>query len=290
MSGAWDGRCMRCYRSEGMNKRARIAFVAALVVAGAAALLLIAPIPQPQGYHDFADQRTLFAIPRFFDVVSNAPFFILGTLALWLLAAGRIRFVDPRERGPYAVFFLGILLTAITSAWYHLAPDDARLAGDRLTMTVAFMGWLAAQIAERLGVRAGLLLLPVLLALGMGSVLYWAATEAAGRGDLRFYGFVQFYPALLIPLLLGLFPPRYSRGGDVLAVLGLYALALTAEWFDRPLFEMTGVISGHTLKHLIAALAVYWMLRMLHLRWPVSPAQTSPAKPEASSTTASYSP
>ena len=140
MSGAWGGRCMRCYRSEGMNKRARIAFVAALAVAGAAALLLIAPIPQPQGYHDFADQRTLFAIPRFFDVVSNAPFFILGAIALWLLAAGRIRFVDPRERGPYAVFFLGILLTALTSAWYHLAPDDARLAGDRLTMTIAFMG------------------------------------------------------------------------------------------------------------------------------------------------------
>lgn len=249
--------------------RACPAFIVALTIIVALALFtLIPPMAQPQWYHDFADRRSLFGIARFFDVVSNAPFCLLGIIALRQLMAGRIRFVNPRERWPYAVFFLGILLTGLTSAWYHLAPDNARLAGDRLTLTVAFMGWLSAQVGERLGVRAAPALLAVLLALGMGSVLYWAATEAAGRGDLRPYGFVHFYSVLLIPLLLWCYPPRYRRGGDVLAVLGLYALALLAEWFDRPLLEWTGVVSGHTLKHLIGALAVWWALRMLRLREP----------------------
>jgi uncharacterized membrane protein YfcA len=137
-------------------------------------------------------------------------------------------------------------------------------------MAIAFTGWLAAHLAERIGVRAGLALLPVLLLLGPGGVVYWGLTEAAGAGDLRPYGFVHFYPALLVPLLLWLFPPRYTRGSNVLVVLALYAAALVAERLDHPLFALTGILSGHTLKHGLAALAIYWALRMLRRRRPAS--------------------
>lgn len=253
-----------------MSERGRLAFVVALSGGvAAAAFVFLPPIPQPQWYHDFADRRVFFGIHNFLDVASNAPFVAVAAFALWQLGRGRIAFIAPAERWPYGVFFLGILLTAFTSAWYHWQPGDERLAWDRLTMTVAFMGWLAAQIVERIGRRAGMALLPVLLAAGPASVLYWAATEAAGAGDLRAYGLVHFYPALLIPLLVWLFPPRYSRGGDVLRVLGVYALALAAEWFDRAIFALTGFVSGHTLKHLIAAFAVYRVLYMLRRRQPV---------------------
>lgn len=65
---------------------------------------------------------------------------------------------------------------------------------------------------------------------------------------------------------LALFPPRYTRGGDALAVLGWYAAALGAELLDRQIFALGGIVGGHTVKHVCAALAACWVLRMLRLR------------------------
>lgn len=248
-----------------MSKRGRIALLAALAAAIVAAVFaFVPPVAQPQWYHDFADRRVWLGVPNFLDVASNALFLVVGATGLARLPKGV--FADPRERWPYAVFFAGLVLTAIASGWYHLEPADARLAGDRLAMTVAFAGFTAAVLTERLGLRCGLAALPALLVAGPAAVLWWAVTEAAGAGDLRAYGLVQFTPMLLVPLLLWLMPARYTRGGDLLAVLGLYALALALEWLDRPLFELTGSVSGHTLKHLIAALAGYGLLRHVRLR------------------------
>lgn len=245
-----------------MSERGRLALFAALAVAIAAAVFaFVPPIAQPQWYHDFADRRAWLGVPNFLDVASNAPFLILGAAGWARLSEGV--FADPRERWPYAVFFAGLVLTGVASGWYHLEPTDARLAGDRLAMSVIFAGFTAAVLTERLGLRCGLAALSALLVAGPAAVLWWAATEAAGAGDLRAWGLVQFTPMLLIPLLLWWMPARYTRGGDLLAVLGLYALALALEWLDRPIFELSGSVSGHTLKHLVAALAGYRVLRHL---------------------------
>lgn len=245
-----------------MSERGRIALFAALAAGIVAAVFAcVPPIAQPQWYHDFADRRAWLGVPNFLDVASNALFLIAGAAGLARLSNGV--FADPRERWPYAVFFAGLVLTGVASGWYHLEPTDARLAGDRLAMTVAFAGFTAAVLTERLGLRCGLAALPALLVAGPAAVLWWAATEAAGAGDLRAWGLVQFTPMLLVPLLLWLMPARYTRGGDLLAVLGLYILALALEWLDRSIFELTGSVSGHTLKHLVAALAGYGMLRHL---------------------------
>jgi hypothetical protein len=102
----------------------------------------------------------------FGDVTSNLPIAVIG---LWGLAflAGRgtgPAFSDPRERRPYVLVFFGLLLTALrSSAYYHLAPDNARLVRDRLPMTVVCMAPVAAMIAERVSVALGLWLLPPLL-------------------------------------------------------------------------------------------------------------------------------
>jgi len=175
-------------------------------------------------------------------------------------------FLDPRERWPYIVVCLGVLLTGLGSAYYHLAPDNARLVWDRLPMTLVFMGLLAATIAERIGAAAGLAALPPLVAAGVLSVLYWRASEAAGAGDLRPYGLVQFFPALGIPLLLWLFPARYTRGGDLLAVLAIYGASKVFEALDGPIFRAGRVLSGHTLKHLTAAFACWWLIHGLLAR------------------------
>ena len=47
-----------------------------------------------------------------------------------------------------------------------------------------------------------------------------------------------------------------------------YGLAKAGEIFDQPIYALTGFVSGHTLKHLCAGLAVYWVLRSLRLRQP----------------------
>lgn len=179
------------------------------------------------------------------------------------------RFLDGRERWPYFFVFLGLLLTALGSSYYHLAPDNARLVWDRLPMTVVFMSLVAAMIAERISVPAGVRLLPVLLAIGMASVVQWYASEVRGAGDLRFYAAVQVYAGVVL-LLIQFFPPRYTRGADLLGVAGFYALAKILETFDRPVFHGLRVVSGHTLKHLAGAMAGYWILRMLQKRKPVS--------------------
>ena len=101
---------------------------------------------------------------------------------------------------------------------------------------------------------------------GVCSVVYWHVSEQLGSGDLRFYIVAQFYPLLAVPLILFSFPARYTRGGDVLSVLCLFILAHILELLDRPIFEFGHVVSGHTLKHLAAGLATYWVLRMLRLR------------------------
>jgi hypothetical protein len=94
-------------------------------------------------------------------------------------------------------------------------------------------------------------------------------TEQRGAGDLRLYALVQFYPIVAVPLLLWLLPPRYTRGGDLLIAAATYALAKVPELLDGWFFSVTRSVSGHTLKHLLAALAGYWVLSMLEKRRPI---------------------
>ena len=93
-----------------------------------------------------------------------------------------------------------------------------------------------------------------------------------GNGD---YAAMQFGSLLLIVLLISLFPSRCTRGGDLWGAFGLYALAKVAEHYDYPILAATGgVVSGHTLKHLIAAAAMAWLVRMLVLRRAAAPSQS----------------
>jgi hypothetical protein len=253
-----------------LSRRSAIWAFLALAVAVGIVALLIPRTPQPLSYHDFADRRSWLGIPSFGDVASNILLLVAGTWGLVFLCrkSSRERFIDTRERWPYVFIFLGLLLTAFGSAHYHLAPNNARLVWDRLPMTVVFMPLVAAMIEERVNVKLGLWLLPVLMAVGIGSVLQWHWSEKHGAGDLRFYAAVQLYA--LLALLVALFlPPRYTRGSYLLFVAGLYVLAKVCETEDRPVFSLGHLVSGHTLKHLAAGAAGYAILRMLQMRQPI---------------------
>jgi hypothetical protein len=257
-----------------VSRRTSLVLLIALTLAIVLVCCLLPRIPQPQSYHHFADRRRLFGIPNFGDVASNLPFAVIGCMGLIFLLRAKSwqnegRFLDRRERWPYLVVFFGLLLTAFGSSYYHWAPDNARLVWDRLPMTITFMGLVAAVIAERIDVRLGLTLLPILLLLGMGSVLQWYWSEERGACDLRFYAAVQGYSTLVI-LLAFLFPKRYTRTSDFALVIAFYALAKVFEYFDRAIFMALHVVSGHTLKHLAAAAAGYCILRMIEKRQPVA--------------------
>jgi hypothetical protein len=245
-----------------LSKGSGIKLLVALTVLIAVTALFLPRIPQPQSYHFFADQRGFLGIPNFANVVSNLPFALVGVWGLALL----LRASFPGwERVPYLIVAAGLLLTAFGSAYYHLDPSNARLVWDRLPMTIVFMSLISAIIAERIDRRAGLWALPVLLLIGLGSVLEWHLSEIRGAGDLRFYAAVQAYAVLF--LLIAMFlPPRYTRGTDLAIVAGLYVLAKVLEILDKPIFELGHLVSGHTLKHLAAAAAGYWIFRMLSRR------------------------
>jgi hypothetical protein len=258
----------------------RLWLLLGVLLAAVCFTFLLPPIPQSEAYHNFADQRTLLGIPNCLDVLSNIPFLMVGIwgiLVVCSFAGGPSRFIHDRERWPYLVFFVGVALTTFGSSYYHLHPADDRLVWDRVPMTIGFMGLLSAVIAERISLRAGLRSLAPLLILGVGSVFYWRFTEQAGRGDLRPYALVQFGSLLAILLLIALFQPRYTRGADFIVSFGIYALAKLFEAADRAVFSLGYVVSGHTLKHVTAAISAYWILRMLEVRQPVErPARALP--------------
>ena len=241
-----------------------------LLLAPAVVLAIVAlflhPIPQSLEYHNFADHRGWLGVPNFGDVTSNIPFAIVGLIGLIaLFTPGKITFADDRERWPYVVMFAGLMLTALGSGYYHLAPDNARLVWDRIPIMITMMALVSAVAAERVNVHAGLALLPVLALTGAASVLAWRNSELQGHGDLRFYAAMQIY-AILVLLVMLLIRSRYSRNADFAVVVGLYVLAKLFEESDRVIFALGHVISGHTLKHLAAATAGYWILRMLTKR------------------------
>ncbi len=229
---------------------------------------LLPRIPQPPQYHDFADRRTCFGMTNCFDTASNALFALSGLAGLHFLSGetGRRAFIDAREALPYRLFFFAAILVGLGSGYYHLAPDNGRLAWDRAAISLALMSLFAAILCERVSLSAGLRLLPWLYAAGLGSAIYWGWSETRGIGDLRAYGLMQLYPMLMIPLLFRLYPPRYSGDRDILAVICLYLLALLCDFTDHRIAALTGAVSGHTLKHIVAALAMYWVVVYLKRR------------------------
>jgi hypothetical protein len=228
------------------------------------------PLAQDPAYHLMADQRPLLGIPNCLNVLSNLPFAVVGLWGLavifWRRAGRATPLADPWERWPYAALFAGTALTAFGSAYYHLAPDNARLVWDRLPMTLAFMGLLAAVFGERVSLPVGRLLLGPLLLLGAGSVAFWYWSELRGGGDLRLYILVQFGSLLLVVLLLLVYPARSPGAGYLFAGLAAYAAAKWLELADRPIFALGRIVSGHTLKHVAAAGGVACVVAMLRAR------------------------
>jgi len=80
---------------------------------------------------------------------------------------------------------------------------------------------------------------------------------------------------VILFLLARLRPSRYTRGNDIYWVFAGYVVAKLFETFDGALYELGHVASGHSLKHLAAAVAGLLVARMLLLR-TLQPAGSAP--------------
>src|ERR1019366_6411833 len=197
----------------------RVAIVARAAFAIAISCAVLPPLAQDPLYHAFADGRSLHGVPNFWNVISNVPFFVAALYGIKSLRSGQA-FVEPWERIAYCVLLAATTSVGVGSIYYHLHPDNARLFWDRLPMTVVFMSLVATMIGERAGMNAGKRLLLPLILLGLGAVLYWRLS-----GDLRLYVVVQLGSMLAVPVLLAVFPPRYSGAGRIWWTIILYTLA-----------------------------------------------------------------
>ena len=222
----------------------------------------------------FADTRAWRGLPNAMDVLSNLPFAAIGVWGLLRLRRlSRLR-KDARKAMPPSqrtrqpsdgalegarMFFAGLILTAAGSVFYHLQPDAMRLAVDRAGMSVAFAGILGIAVCDRVSARAGrpaawFMLVAGLLAAGhhleTANVLPWALVQFGGM-------------AVILALALAK-PSSGALGVRLGQVIVLYGLAKLFELWDQAIFDATrALISGHTLKHLTAALAALPVLRAL---------------------------
>lgn len=204
-------------------------------------------------------------------MVSNAGFAVVGIFGVIKVLGQNRRdiFFGKTDAWPYAVYFFGVILVSLGSSYYHWAPTNERLLWDRLPMSIAFMAFVSAIIADRIDTKAGdIWLLPPLVVMGLLSLLYWDWTETMGRGDIRFYAFVQFYPIVLLPFVFWLFAQyRYTISVYIVWIIIWYGLSKILEQFDSEVFDILGgTVSGHTLKHLAATVSVFVALRMLLAR------------------------
>ena len=203
----------------------------------------------------------MFGVPRFFDVASNVAFLAAGVLGLAIVAVRRAAFESPAERWPYVALFVGLVLTSVGSAYYHLAPDNARLVWDRLPITTTLAGLLLSQVADRISVRAANTLLLPAIAVGAATVWYWKVTD-----NLVPYGIAQGYAAIATFAIALAFPSRYTHGSGIYWAFACFVVAKICEVYDDAIYRAIHLVSGHTLKHLAAAAAGFVMCAMLARR------------------------
>ena len=234
-----------------------LAFVTVVIV-----FLMNDPISQDLNYHEFSDTNTFISLPNALNVISNIPFIIAGSVGLLsLLGVSKysIQVLDANKLSYFALF-TGLILVGFGSGYYHLNPNNETLVWDRIPMTIAFMGLYAIIISEYISEKLGkFLLIPLLLA-GVCSVMYWWFSEMNGAGDLRFYAMVQFFPILTIPIILLCFNGKYSHARGYWVLIMAYVGAKVFETFDYQIHQFIGGISGHSIKHVLPALGVYYLI------------------------------
>jgi hypothetical protein len=240
--------------------KSEISFLTGLIILILLAIFLPS-IEQNQNYHNFADQRVLFGVNNAFDTLSNLAFIIVGALGLVNFYNNQYIKISNSFSVILNLFFISIILTGLGSSFYHLSPNDFTLVFDRLAMSLVFASILVMLAYLKISPRFGLHTLAELLILAPLTVLIWKF-----NGNLTPYVVLQFGGIILVILTLLLTKTR-MQGPCFTSLIILYGAAKLAEFYDEKIFNLSqNLISGHTLKHLIAALAVIIFISPLKVK------------------------
>lgn len=237
-----------------LSKTEAVLLLACTALLGVA---LFAPaMSQSIHQHAFADTRTLWGVLYAMDVLSNLPFALVALAGFWLLWRLPARSISNMQRAMALLFLGSLVLVAVGSSTYHLDPQDATLALDRYCMALAFAGLLGMAAAGHVSERAGAALGLALLALGPLAVYAWSVS-----GNVMPWAVLQFGGMALMWWLAMLRRREGALRIDWALVLLAYGAAKLLELNDHALYHLSGeLVSGHSLKHVVAALAAWPVL------------------------------
>jgi len=236
----------------------RDSLIASLVIISFVSLFFIEPISQDLAYHNFADNRTMLGINNFFDVVSNLPFLFVGLLGLFCIFQNW----GVSSSWGWLILFISIVFVSLGSSYYHLNPENKTLTWDRLPMAIGFMALFVIVLTDYVNHKLEKWLLIPMCLVGIISVAYWHMTD-----DLRIYAWVQFVSMALLLIIISVYQPSYLQTKYLIYAFVFYTLSKLAEHFDKQIYELMGqIVSGHTIKHLLAAIATFFFYILLKRR------------------------
>jgi hypothetical protein len=245
-----------------VNEKNGARLIGSIFIVVIAIFFLVDPVSQSLDYHIFSDAKGLSYLPNTLNVLSNVPFILVGIIGLIAMYKQGKRPLNILivNKLSYLFLFLGSVLVGLGSGYYHISPSNEALVWDRIPMTIAFMGLYSIIISEFVSEKVGKLSLIPLVVIGISSVLYWRFTEIGGAGDLRFYAVVQFFPILTIPIMLIFFRPKFDHTIGYWVLISSYVGAKVFETFDYQIHGVLQVISGHSIKHVLPALGLYYLI------------------------------
>lgn len=243
------------------QNRLHLCCVASLI--GLILLLATPRIPHSSTHHIFADMRNFLGVPNTLNVLTTYPYLLIGVPGLVFCLSGSCFGISLKgEVWGWVLFYVGIATAAFGSAYYHLKPDDDRVIWDRLPMMISTASLLCNLIIERVDERVGISWLISLLMLVSVSAVFERAFD-----DLRLFIIFHFIPCIAIPILVFLFPPKYTHSAYWFWAAGFYLLSRFESLADMKVYSVDKyIISGHSLEHLCLAMVPLVLTVMLWLR------------------------
>jgi hypothetical protein len=209
------------------------------------------PVDDSPAYFHFVDTRAFIGIPNALDVLSNLGFLVIGLMGISSTLKSRKHFT-PTFTLLGLSLSIAMILTCFGSGYFHLTPVPATLTWDRLPMTIGFATIIALVIADRVSDKAGLIAYVLLVPFGFYSVIGFSESWVT----LRPYLALQYGSILFTVFSILLLKARVIPSSVFWTCLGLYVAAKIFELKDIAVFNATGFISGHTIKHILAVFAI----------------------------------
>lgn len=215
--------------------------------------------------YDYSDQRTLFGLHNFFNIIANIPLLLLGIAGVIMLLLNPIKqwmvIVHRSEYGVWYCFFFGIALLAINSIRFHLEPqNNAYAIYDTVALLLILMSLMIYAIGERLHHYVYYLMPIILCLLAVATALL--ETYLIPILSWMLYGGIFLF-CLMIEVIKA-FHATYQPNHYKRWIMGWLVIGAVLAFYDQAVYYLLGQsISGHALGKISVALSLYYFLVFL---------------------------